>query len=340
MRIAVVFGGASSERDVSIASAAQVFTALRGRGHDVLAVDTAKGALGPDEVEAFTGSTVAYDPPGLDDVPATELTARLTAEGGPLREVDVVFLALHGGSGEDGTLQAMLDSAGVTYTGSGVLGSAVAMDKDVSKRLFRCAGVPTPDWTMAPVGVAEVADRIGFPAIVKPNTQGSTIGLTVVKAPEQLAGAVAAAAVYDREVMVERFVPGREFVVGVLDGRPLAVGEIVPQLGEIFDYQSKYQVGGAVETFPADLPGDVTAELQRLAVDAHKALKLSHYSRVDFRMDADGGLWCLEANTLPGMTATSLMPQSAAAAGVGFPELCERLCLIALDERTGRAQTP
>ncbi|HEX2315205.1 MAG TPA: D-alanine--D-alanine ligase [Thermomonospora sp.] len=335
MRIAVLFGGASAERDVSIASAAQVFTALRERGHDVLAVDTATGPLGPSELAAFTGSTVAYDPPGLADIPPAELTARLAAEGGALRDADVVFLALHGGSGEDGTLQAVLDSAGIVYTGSGVLGSAVAMDKDVSKKLFRCAGVPTPDWLMAPVGVAEVAERIGFPAIVKPNTQGSTIGLTVVKAPEQLAEAVAAAAVYDREVMVERFVPGREFVVGVLDGRPLAVGEIVPQLGEIFDYQSKYQVGGAVETFPADLPRDLTEELQRLAVAAHRALKLSHYSRVDFRMDADGGLWCLEANTLPGMTATSLMPQSAAAAGIGFAELCERLCEIALREAGG-----
>jgi D-alanine-D-alanine ligase len=332
MRIAVLFGGTSSERDVSIASAAQVFTALRDRGHEVLAIDTAKGVLGPGDVDAFVSATVAYDPPGLEDIPAAELTARLTAEGGELRGVDVVFLALHGGSGEDGTLQALLDSAGVPYTGSGVLGSAVAMDKDVSKKLFRCAGVPTPDWIMAPAGVAEVADRIGFPAIVKPNTQGSTIGLTVVKAPEQLADAIAAAAAWDREVMIERFVPGREFVVGVLDGRALAVGEIVPQLGEIFDYQSKYQVGGAVETFPADLPQEATAELQRLAVDAHRALKLGSYSRIDFRMDGDGGLWCLEANTLPGMTATSLMPQSAAAAGIGFADLCERLCALALAE--------
>ncbi|SEG87246.1 D-alanine--D-alanine ligase [Thermomonospora echinospora] len=336
MRIAVLFGGASSERDVSIASAAQVFTALRDRGHEVLAIDTATGVLGPGEVAAFVSATVAYDPPGLADIPAAELTARLTAEGGELREVDVVFLALHGGSGEDGTLQALLDSAGLPYTGSGVLGSAVAMDKDVSKKLFRCAGVPTPDWIMAPATVAEVAGRLGFPAIVKPNTQGSTIGLTVVKAPEQLPAALAAAAAWDREVMIERFVPGREFVVGVLDGRALAVGEIVPQLGEIFDYQSKYQVGGAVETFPADLPAAATAELQRLAVDAHRALKLGSYSRIDFRMDETGALWCLEANTLPGMTATSLMPQSAAAAGIGFADLCERLCELALTEHRDR----
>lgn len=333
MRIAVLFGGASAEREVSIASAAQVFTALRERGHDVIAIDTARGPLSSEEVDAFVSATVAYDPPDLSDIPAAEMTARLVAEDGPLREVDVVFLALHGGSGEDGTLQALLDSAGVPYTGSGVLGSAVAMDKDVSKRLFRCAGVPTPDWLMAPVTVEEVAERIGFPAIVKPNTQGSTIGLTVVKAPEQLAGAIEAAAAYDREVMIERFVPGRELVVGVLEGRALAVGEIVPQLGEIFDYQSKYQVGGAVETFPADLPAEVAAEAQRLAVAAHNALKLGSYSRIDFRMDPDGGLWCLEANTLPGMTATSLMPQSAAAVGIGFGDLCERLCASALRDR-------
>ncbi|ACY98993.1 MULTISPECIES: D-alanine--D-alanine ligase [Thermomonospora] len=336
MRIAVLFGGASSEREVSIASAAQVFTALRDRGHDVIAIDTAKGKLSPQEVEAFVSATVAYDPPGVDDIPASEVTARLTAEDSELRGVDVVFLALHGGSGEDGTLQALLKAAGIPYTGSGVLGSAVAMDKDMSKRLFRQAGVPTPDWIMAPATAAEVAERIGFPAIVKPNSQGSTIGLTVVKAPEQLEEAIATAAAWDHEVMIERFVPGRELVVGVLDGRALAVGEIVPQLGEIFDYQSKYQVGGAVETFPADLPAETAAEVQRLAVAAHRALKLGSYSRIDFRLDAQGRLWCLEANTLPGMTATSLMPQSAAAVGIGFAELCERLCELALAEHRGR----
>lgn len=336
MRIAVLFGGASSEREVSIASAAQVFTALRDRGHDVIAIDTAKGKLSPQEVEAFVSATVAYDPPGVDDIPASEVTARLTAEDSELRGVDVVFLALHGGSGEDGTLQALLKAAGIPYTGSGVLGSAVAMDKDMSKRLFRQAGVPTPDWIMAPATAAEVAERIGFPAIVKPNSQGSTIGLTVVKAPEQLEEAIATAAAWDHEVMIERFVPGRDLVVGVLDGRALAVGEIVPQLGEIFDYQSKYQVGGAVETFPADLPAETAAEVQHLAVAAHRALKLGSYSRIDFRLDAQGRLWCLEANTLPGMTATSLMPQSAAAVGIGFAELCERLCELALAEHRGR----
>jgi D-alanine-D-alanine ligase len=336
MRIAVLFGGASSERDVSIASAAQVFTSLAERGHDVIAVDTARGRLDEAAVAGFVSSSVAYDPPEVSELPAAELTGRLAAEGGELRSVDVVFLALHGGSGEDGTIQAVLDSADIVYTGSGVLGSAMAMDKEISKQLFRCGGVPTPDWIMAPADPEQVAAQIGYPAIVKPNRQGSTIGLTVVKGPDQLAEAIEAALAFDHEVMIEKFIAGREFVVGVVDGRALAVGEIVPQLGEIFDYQSKYQVGGAIETFPAVLEAEPAERMQELAVRAHRALKLGSYSRIDFRMDDAGGIWCLEANTLPGMTATSLLPQSAEAAGIGFGELCERLCELALSER--RAQ--
>ncbi|RAY12443.1 D-alanine--D-alanine ligase [Actinomadura craniellae] len=331
MRVAVLFGGASRERDVSTASAAQVFSALRARGHAVTAIDTAKGALKPAEVEVFLNSTVTDTPPELSDIPPTDLTAHFTMPGGELHGFDVVFLALHGGAGEDGTLQALLDSAGIRYTGSGVLGSAVAMDKDLSKRLFHFAGVPTPDWIMAPADVATVADQVGFPAIVKPNTEGSTIGLTVVNEPEQLDDAVREASRFGPDVMIEKFVPGREFVVGVVDGQPLAVGEIDPQHSEIFDYRSKYQVGGAIETFPADLPERLAAEMRRLAVLAHRALKLGAYSRIDFRMDPDERIWCLEANTLPGMTATSLLPQSAAAEGIDFPELCERLCALALE---------
>ncbi|GAA2298038.1 D-alanine--D-alanine ligase [Actinomadura luteofluorescens] len=332
MRIAVLFGGTNAERDVSIASAAQVFGALRERGHDVVAVDSARGRLDEAEIDDFVASAVAYDPPDPGELPAHAPLSRLTAEDGELRGVDVVFLALHGGSGEDGTVQANLDAANIPYTGSGILGSALAMDKELSKHLFRAAGVPTPDWLMAPANPAEVAAKIGYPAIVKPNRQGSTIGLTVVKGADQLNAAVETALDFDREVMIEKFVAGREFVVGVVDGRPLAVGEIVPQLGEIFDYQSKYQVGGAIETFPADLPAELSARIQELSVQAHRALKLGSYSRIDFRTDADGGIWCLEANTLPGMTATSLLPQSAAALGIGFPELCERLCELALEE--------
>jgi len=236
---------------------------------------------------------------------------------------------LHGGAGEDGRIQAMLDLAGLRYTGSDHISSAAAMDKDLSKRLFRAAGVPTPDWLMAPADAAQVASVLGWPIIVKPNKQGSTVGLSVVREPQALAAAIEHASRFDTEVMLERFIPGREFTVGVLEGVALPVGEIIPR-GEIFDYRAKYQQGGAREVFPADLPPEASMHLRKLALAAHRALKLGSYSRIDFRADAHGGFWCLEANSLPGMTATSLLPQAARVAGISFPELCERICRAAL----------
>lgn len=336
MRIAVLFGGTSSERDVSIASGAQVFRALRDAGHEVVAVDTARGLLPPSDEQRFLSSGVAPVPPSEAELSVLARSAGpvALAGSGDLRDVDVVFLALHGGSGEDGTLQALLDLTGIPYTGSGLRGSANAMDKDVAKHLFRAAGVPTADWLMAPADAAAVEEALGYPVVVKPSKQGSTVGLSVVKRPEDLQAAIEEAFRHDDEVMLERFVAGRELTVGVLEDRALAVGEIVPK-NEIFDYESKYQAGGAAETFPADLTPEQTRTVQDLALRAHRALKLEGYSRIDFRMDAEGRFWCLEANTLPGMTVTSLMPQSAAAVGIGFAELCERICRLAL-ERQGR----
>ncbi|MEV2267452.1 D-alanine--D-alanine ligase family protein [Nonomuraea africana] len=331
MRVALLLGGASAERDVSIASAAQVIPALRGRGHRVDVFDTVKGRLDRAEEERVLKAKVGYAPPDLAQQPVVGMATRLVEE---LLGADVVFLALHGGAGENGVIQAILDSAGLRYTGSGHLASAIAMDKDLSKRLFRAAGVPTPDWLL--LGPGGDPDSIPFeitasdPLIVKPNAQGSTIGLTLVKKPQDLHDAVRAARVHDADVLIERFVPGREFVIGVLDGKPLAVGEIKLRDKEIFDYEAKYQVGGALEIFPADISRELTAELQELAVRAHESLKLDSYSRVDFRQDEEGRLWCLEVNTLPGLTATSLFPQSAQASGIAFPELCERICRSAM----------
>jgi D-alanine-D-alanine ligase len=341
MKIAVLFGGTSEERDVSIASGAQVFRALREAGHEVVAVDTVHGLLGPAEERRLLTTGVAPVPPS-EQALATMRAVALAPVGDTkaLREVDVVFLALHGGSGEDGTLQALLDLAGIAYTGSGHLASANAMDKDISKRLIRAAGVPTPDWLMAPVSPDEAETRIGYPLVVKPNKQGSTVGLSVVKRRQDLQAAIELAFRYDDEVMLERFVAGRELTVGILDGRPLAVGEIIPRRGEIFDYESKYQQGGADEIFPADLSDEQSRAVQELGLTVHRALKLEGYSRVDFRMDAARRLWCLEANTLPGMTATSLLPQSAGAAGIRFGDLCERICELGIERaerrRSGR----
>ena len=328
MRITVLTGGTSSERDVAIASAVQVVKALRSRGHAVAVVDTARGYVTPAEEPNVLSATVAREPPAIEELVALERGLLLSGLAGlpVVRDAEVLFLALHGGRGEDGTLQAVLDVVGVPYTGSGALGSGLAMDKDIAKRLFRAAGVPTADWLMGPVDAATVEQRLGWPVVVKPSKQGSTVGLSVVKAPSEFGPAVSLAGRYDNEIMVEAFVPGRELTVGILADQPLAVGEIIPR-HEIFDYECKYTPGMSQEIFPADLSDDVHRECGRLGLLAHQALKLGGYSRVDFRLTPAGELVCLEVNTLPGMTSTSLLPQSAAAAGIPFPELCERICL-------------
>lgn len=338
LKIAVLFGGTSAERDVSVASGSQVVQALREAGHDVLAVDTARGLLNSAEEKRVLAGGVATAPPKHEELAIIRSGSAELTKGGALKDVDVVFLALHGGTGEDGTIQAFLDLAGVPYTGSGHAGSAAAMDKDVSKHLFRAAGIPTPDWLMAPVDEHEVEARLGYPVVVKPNKQGSTIGLTVVKRAQDLAKAIELARRYDDEVMLEQFIEGREFTVGILRDRALAVGEIIPQRAEIFDYASKYQAGGAREIFPAELDAESSARVADLALRAHRVLKLRDYSRVDFRMDHEGSFFCLEVNTLPGMTATSLLPQSAAAVGISFPELCEEICRLALERQAQRRE--
>lgn len=336
MRIAVLFGGTSSERDVSIASGAQVVKALREAGHEVVAVDTATGVLGQAEENKLLTAGVAPVPPEEDSLDMLRSGNASSIVAAPeLANIDVIFLALHGGSGENGTLQSLLELTGIPYTGSGPLGSAVAMDKDMTKRILVHAGVPTPDWIMAPVDVEEAVGRLGLPLIVKANKQGSTVGLTKVKNPKDFDNAVAKAYQHDDEVMIEQFIPGRELTVPILADEPLPVGEIIIE-SEIFDYETKYQSGRAQEIFPADLPGPVAIQAQMFALKAHRALKLRGYSRVDFRLDPNSKLWCLEANTLPGMTAASLFPKGAAAAGMGFPEVCERICQLALEEHRNR----
>jgi D-alanine-D-alanine ligase len=334
MRVTVLTGGTSAERDVAIASAVQVVAALRSRGHEVAVVDTARGYIPESDERSLLSGSVGTVPPSIDQLHSLERGLLLSGLGNlaAVRDADVLFLALHGGRGEDGTLQTLLEMVGVPYTGSGRLGSAMAMDKDVSKRLFRVAGVPTADWVMAPADAAKVGREFGWPVVVKPSKQGSTVGLTVVKRAEDYAAAVSLARQYDDEIMIERFVPGRELTVGILEGQALAVGEIIPR-HEIFDYECKYTPGMSKEIFPADLPADVAAECGRLGLLAHDALKLGGYSRVDFRLTPAAELFCLEVNTLPGMTATSLLPQAASAVGIEFPDLCERICRTARPSR-------
>lgn len=331
LRITVLMGGASAERDVSLASGLRIADALATRGHEVIALDPATGVISSAELDGLRRSNVGTEPPALEALAGLgngRLRDGLTAMP-EILDADVVFLALHGGQGEDGTIQALLDMAGVRYTGSGHLASALAMDKDLSKILFRAAGVQTADWLMAPQRGSLVEQSLGLPVIVKPSKQGSTVGLSIVRSLSELDAAVAEAFRYDDEVMIERFIAGRELTVGVLGDEAFPVGEIKP-VKELYDYECKYTAGMAVEEFPADLSQSVTNKLQEQSLRAFRALKLRGYARVDFRLDDRGECYCLEANTLPGMTRTSLIPQGAAAAGMVFEELCERIVQLAI----------
>lgn len=340
--IALVTGGSTPERDVALAGAAQVVRALRTRHYDVSVVDTTSGTLTPADEARLLVPRVGTTPPDaaeLKVLEAAELRAALVAVPA-VRDADAVFLLVHGRQGEGGEMQALLEVAGVPYAGSGPLGSGLAMDKDVAKRLFRDAGIPTPDWTMWPSDAARI-EALGVPLVVKPVKVGSTVGLTIVRGPGELDAAVRTALAYDDEVMLERFIVGRELTVGILGDRALAVGEIIPR-HEIFDYECKYTPGMSREVFPADIPEETARRVQQLGLAAHRALKLRDFSRVDFRLGADGTPYCLEANTLPGLTATSLLPQSAAAAGIPFDTLCDTICRLALAraDKAAAEQTP
>jgi D-alanine-D-alanine ligase len=329
MRIGVLMGGVSDEREVSLSSGVQVARALREAGHEVLSVDTVRGLLTASDEERLLAGGVQVDPPTADELRALDPGAAVTLTRRlELQDVEVFFVALHGGSGEDGTIQSLLDAAGVTYTGSDRLGCSLAMDKQVSKRLFREAGIPTPAWLEGPAGADEVEERLGLPVIVKAASGGSSLRLVLAHDRDELDAALEESRKWDDVVLFERFVPGRELTVGVVGGEALPVGEIIPA-NEIFDYECKYQPGMAEEIFPAEISAELSERLQRLAVKAHATLRLRDYSRIDFIVDDEGIAWCLEANAAPGMTSNSLLPKAGRAAGVPFPELCDRIVGLA-----------
>lgn len=337
MKIAVLMGGLSVEREVSLASGAQVAWALRKAGHEAICVDTGRGVLSDAEESAILNSGVG-NPGPLGDMVDMLRTGDLSllTRSPELAGVEVIFPALHGGRGEDGTLQALMEISGIPFVGSDRVGCALAMDKDLSKRLLRDAGVPTPDWVLArgraegEAGLSDVVDRLGFPVIVKPPSGGSTLGLTLAHDMEELRTALELALQYEEHVMFEGYVQGREVTVGVVGNETLAVGEIIPE-HELFDYECKYKPGMAQEIFPADLPTELSNSLQAQALVAHETLRMRDFSRVDFILTPDGTPWCLEANALPGFTANSLLPKAAKASGISFPDLCHSLVLMAAE---------
>ena len=343
-RIALITGGSTPERDVALAGGGEVLRALRVAGHEVTAVDTVHGALGPEQEGQFLALRVGRKPPGDEELAAARRREdvpgllRLQALAG----ADLAFLVLHGLDGEGGLLQAVLELGGLPYTGSGVLASALAMEKAAAKRVLQGAGIPTPQFETlefdSPLDRKAAIASLGFPVVVKPSRVGSSVGLRIAVDFEDTCAAVAEARRHDRCVLVEEMLPGREFTVGIVgtpDGvglEPLGVGEIVTGSG-LFDYHAKYTPGIAEEIFPADIPGPLAARLRELTVATHRALGLRDFSRVDFRLDADGEPSVLEANTLPGMTTRSLLPQSAAVMGISFPALCDRIARLAAGRR-------
>lgn len=336
LRVTVLLGGASDERDVSFATGVQVARALRARGAEVDCLDTAAGPVSREDEARVLRDGVPPAPPtgGLRDLLVGEGVSWLDAFGAT-GTPDVFFVALHGGAGEDGRVQAVLEAAGRAYTGSDAEGCRMAMDKGLTKEILREHGVPTPPWLIDVFSPDDIERALGLPVILKAAGGGSSLRLELARDRTELEEAVRRARHFDDRVLAEGYIPGREFTVAILESEALPVGEIIPR-GEFFDYECKYQPGMAREVFPAELEEVKSREMQDLALRVHGALGLRDCSRVDFMMGEDGRVWCLEANTLPGLTANSLVPRAAAAAGVSFEDLCERL--VALAARRRRSQ--
>lgn len=335
MRIVVLAGGLSPERDVSLSSGALIANALTEKGHQVRLVDLFLGPL-PRPTGLYRYS-VPERAPDLGALRAQHPEVEGQVGPGVLdlcRGAEVVFVALHGGMGEDGRIQALFDAHGIRYTGTGYTGCLLAMDKDLSKRLVRSAGLLTADWVT--YDLAEVrrptATDVRLPCVVKPLGCGSSVGISLVRSAAEFDAAIEAAAAFETTVLVEDLIAGREFSCGVLGNEALPVIEILPATG-FYDYRTKYQAGLAREVCPAEIPPVLAKALQEAALQAHRILRLGYYSRTDFIVDEQGRAWFLESNTLPGMTPTSLLPQEAAAAGIGYQELCEKIVLSAREKR-------
>jgi len=311
MKIAVFMGGSSEEREVSLNSGKAVADALQKASHEATAYDV-----------EWNGKHTLFS--------AVEKVSR---DG-----TDVVFLALHGGLGENGGVQGILEASGIPYTGSGITASAMAMDKVISKMLFRYREIPTASWisgAAADITRKRVEKWIGFPCVVKPVDQGSTIGLTVVKKPGRLEEAVENAAKVNPRIMVEAFLPGKELSVPVLSGKALPVIEIRPS-HETYDYECKYLPGMTEYLVPAPISKGLATNISLIAEQVFNVLGLRDIARIDFRLDGDGFPVCLEANSLPGMTATSLVPKSAAASGMDFPRLVTAIAEMAYQRKGKR----
>ena len=335
MKIVVLAGGLSPERDVSLSSGALIANALMESGYEVMLLDLFFGTDSRDFPPVYHShkDSVQFSyqipsaAPDLEAIRAESKTPHSLIGPGVLeicREADSVFLALHGSIGENGQLQAVLDTHGIRYTGTGYTGSLLAMDKDLSKTLMRANGVSTPDWRLVRLSGPQDFSWVPYPCVVKPCSCGSSVGVSMADTPKELEAALDAARKYEDMVLIEEKITGREFSVGILNGKALPVIEIRPLSG-FYDYENKYQQGMTEEICPAQISVSLRELLQAQAEKVHQILRLGFYSRVDFLVDEQGRPYCLEANTLPGMTPQSLLPQEAAAQGISYRELCERI---------------
>lgn len=338
MKIVVLAGGTSTERDVSLITGKMVYQALKENGHQVILLDVFMGYDADDCSNIF-----ALEKDWADEVeaigesdPDIEAIKKKRGGGGFFgpnvmdicHQADIVFMGLHGENGEDGRVQAALDMEGIKYTGTGHLGAAVSMDKGLSKQIFMGAGIPTPQGYTLKKG-DELPEDVMYPAVVKACNGGSSVGVYMVKDASECKKAIMQAQGYDSQVIVEQYIKGREFSVGVVEGKALPIIEIAPLEG-FYDYKNKYQAGSTIETCPANLSKDLTLKMQDYAQQVFHALHIESYARIDFMMNEEGEMFCLEANTLPGMTPTSLLPQEAKEIGYDFGQLCEWLIEVSL----------
>lgn len=357
MKIVVLAGGISTERDVSLSSGSLIYKALKERGHQVVLLDVFLGAEDAEKIFekdcdwAAAIGHISEESPDLEQVKALRPDWEKNYFGPNVISIcqaaDVVFMGLHGENGENGRIQACFDLMGICYTGTDYVSSALCMDKGLAKELFAFHGIPTPrGFRLRKENLeaylehraqhcAEEGAFAGeggtppFPLVVKACCGGSSVGVYMVSGEQEYEKALREAFRYDGEVIVEQYIEGREFSVGVMEGRALPVIEIAPLQG-FYDYKNKYQAGSTVETCPAEISGEKTREMQGWAEKAFQVLRLRNYARMDFMMSRQGEIFCLEANTLPGMTPTSLLPQEAAAAGTSYGELCEKIIESAL----------
>lgn len=328
LNIALLLGGTSPEKEVSKASSKSIFTALNNLGHNVILLNPAYGINQPVDINDFFAEK--------EFAPISTENYVKTVNSKYLDDVDLVFLGLHGKWGEDGTIQSLLELRGKKYTGSKVLASSLSMDKKMSKILFQHYGIKTPKWISVPKNNFEpdqilemIKKNFGYPCVIKPNDQGSTVGLTICKDPSEVIKAVNLALEFSDKALIEEYIDGHEITVGVIEDTALPPLEIKPKHG-LYDYECKYTSGMSEYIVPADIPKDIFEKLQLQALLAFKSLGCEGCGRVDFRVSSKWDIHCLEVNTLPGMTSTSLVPKMAKAVGISFEQLIERIIKLSL----------